>query len=267
MRAYNDEFVGKIGILIGCSKTTGIQMANRYAEEGMKLVIADLNPEIKNIAEEVGRTYPDTNVEGCILDVTDEQAMIDFFAYIKKKYGRMDMLHYNAGVIAPLMPITELETKYYDMLYKVNVRGVAWAIKYGAPIMKEQEEGGSIVTTSSWYGRKGYAEAPAYCSSKAACIVLTQVAAIDLGPFKIRVNTIAPGDVESPMTFDSMKIKAEHDGVPFEDLMKARCDQHPLRKIATFTEVANIALWLSSSQCTHTTGQTIYCDGGANLLF
>lgn len=267
MRAYNNEFVGKTCVLIGCSRTTGVQIANRYAEEGMRVVIADLNTDIVNIAKDVQRCFPDTKVEGYVLDVTDECAVEAFFKYVEDTCGRIDMLHYNAGVIAPLKPVTELETKYYDLLYKVNVRGVAWAIKYGAEIMKKQDGGGSIVTTSSWYGRKGYAEAAAYCSSKAACIVLTQVAAIDLGPFGIRVNTIAPGDVESPMTFDSMKIKAEHDGIAFEDLMKARCDQHPLRKIATFTEVANIALWLSSSQCTHTTGQTVYCDGGANLLF
>jgi NAD(P)-dependent dehydrogenase (short-subunit alcohol dehydrogenase family) len=264
---YNGEFKGKIGILIGCSRTTGIQLARRYLEEGMRLVIADLNPDIVGLAEDLKSEFDDAEVYGEILDVTNDADVESFYARIDKKFGRIDMLHYNAGLIAPLMPIEELPMKYFDSLYSVNVRGVALSIKFAAPIMRKQGDGGSIVTTSSWYGRKGYGEAAAYCSSKAACINLTQVAAIELGKYKIKVNTIAPGDVDSPMTLDSMRIRAELDGVPYEELLRARNAQHPLGKMATFTDVANVALFCSSSQNGHTTGQTIYVAGGAQLCF
>lgn len=264
---YNNEFQDRVGVLIGCSRDTGTLLAKRYLEEGMKLIICDKNPDVLSIAADLQKDFPKSTVEGIILDVTQEKEMAEAFAQIEGKYHDLFMLHYNAGVIAPLMPVTKLTEDLYDLLYKVNFRGAAFAIKYAAPIMKKQEEGGSIVVTASWYGRKGYEEAAAYCGSKAAVINLTQVAAIELGKYKIRVNNIAPGDVDSVMLRDSMKIRADHDGVPYEDLMQARCDQHPLKKIATFTDVANIALFYSSSQCGHTTGQTIYAAGGAELCF
>lgn len=264
---YNGEFKNKVGVLIGCSRSTGILMARRYLEEGLRLVIADINPDIVEIAAELKKEFSEAEVYGEILDVTDDAAMEAFFTNIDKKFGCIDMLHYNAGVIADLTPITELPMAKFDSLYKVNQRGVALAIQLGARIMIKQGYGGSIVTTSSWYGRKGYGEASAYCASKSACIVLTQVAAIELGKYKIKVNTLAPGDVDSPMTRDSMKIRAELDGVPFEKLMEDRCNLHPLKKIATFTDVANMALFCSSSQCGHTTGQTFFIAGGAELCF
>lgn len=264
---YNGEFNGKIGILVGCSRDTGVLMARRYLEEGLELIIADLNPDIENLAAELQNEFPDGKVHGEILDASGEEAMKAFYAGIERHFGRIDMLHHNAGIIAPLKPIEELEMDWFDKLYAVNFKGVALSIKYAAPIMKRQEGWKSIVTTSSWYGRKGYGEAAAYCGSKAACISLTQVAAIELGKYKIKVNTIAPGDVDSAMTRDSMKIRAKLDGVSYEELMQNRCDLHPLGKIATFTDVANAALFYSSSQCGHTTGQTIYVAGGAELCF
>ena len=87
MRAYNNEFVGKTCVLIGCSRTTGVQIANRYAEEGMRVVIADLNTDIVNIAKDVQRCFPDTKVEGYVLDVTDECAVEAFFKYVEDTCG------------------------------------------------------------------------------------------------------------------------------------------------------------------------------------
>ena len=244
------RFKNKTAIVSGASSGIGRATAMRLAEEGASVVLVDIN------AEALTDAMPDSGDHLTIVcDVSDEQAVESCVAQVMEKYGRIDILCNNAGIVCTHMPITEIDSNDWQRVLGVNLFGVGHFIKHVGRVMMAQESG-SIVNTASVAGIRSGAGGNIYSASKAGVINLTQTTACDLGEYGIRVNAVCPGLVETGMTkpiFDYARDKGK------ESKLGSRCE---LRRYGRPEEVAAAICFLASNDASYITGQALPVDGG-----
>ena len=236
----------KVCIITGGAQGMGEFHARRFVEEGAKLVITDLNEEKGNeVAKDIG--------ENCIFikqDVSSEDDWDKVITETKEKFGKIDVLVNNAGV-GVFKDILDITKDDMDFIYKVNQLGLFLGVKKVGEVMKEQGSG-SIINISSVDGIVSAPTATAYAASKHAVEGITKSAAIDLGQFNIRVNTVCPGIIKTPMTSQD-DVEAY-----LEELEKTI----PLRRRGEPEESTGPVLFLASDDSTYVTGTHIIIDGG-----
>ena len=259
---------GKTAIVVGAGQSPGSGMGNgratalRFAQEGARLMSVDRE---LGLAEE---TAAIVRKEGgdCFAfeaDVTREAAMAAMIAEAKKRWGRIDVLHYNVGVSigggdAPLLELTE---KAFDNIVAINLRGAVMACKHVVPVMREQRSG-AILMISSLAAVEKYPYVT-YKATKAAMIAFTQQVAIQNAEYGIRANVILPGLMDTPMAVDT---RARKTGKSRAEVAAMRDARVPLRrKMGTAWDVANAALFLASDEANFITGVSLLVDGGGAL--
>lgn len=246
----------KVAIITGASSGIGRAAALRFAREGAKLLLADINEEA---LQEVAKTIEAEGGTVKIIktDVSDEvqvKAMIDLAL---DTYSEVHILCNNAGITGShknLIP-EDQDGEEWQRVYAVNVLGAVYAAKYIAPHMKERGSG-AIVNTASVAGIRSGAGTNCYSASKAALINYTQTLACDLGQYNIRVNAVCPGLIETGMTkrvFDYALQTGK------EGKLGSRCE---LRRYGRPEEVAAAMLFLASDDASYITGQALPVDGG-----
>ena len=179
---------GKVAIVTGGARGIGAAICRRYADEGARVVVADLlEAEAVALADQIGR-----DAFGLRLDVTKQSSIDTAVAETVRQAGGIDILVNNAGIfeMAPILEITEAS---WDKQFAVNTKGLLFMLQAAARQMVAQGRGGKIVNFASQAGRRGEDLVAVYCASKAAVISLTQSAGLDLIKYKINVNGIAPG--------------------------------------------------------------------------
>jgi len=235
---------GKVALISGGARGQGAAEARLFAAEGARVVIGDvLDDEGAQTAEELGDAVAYQH-----LDVTDEaswQAAVDD---TEARFGPISVLVNNAGVLS-WGPIDKIPVEEFERVLRVNVVGVFLGMKTVAASM-ERAGGGSIVNTSSTSGLTGLPYLGAYTASKWAVRGLTKTAAIDLGKKGIRVNSIHPGGIDTPM------IAGTADDAPFYRRL-------PVPRLGSPDEVARAVLFLASDEASYTTGAELAIDGGA----
>ena len=259
---------GKIAIVIGAGQSPGEGMGNgratalRFAQEGAKVMAVDrdLSSAEKTVAMiERGR-------DECFAfeaDVTREAALADAIAAAEKRWGRVDILHYNVGVSiaggdTTLLDFTE---EAFDRISAINLRGAIMACKHVIPIMRQQRTG-SIVMISSLAALENYPYV-AYKATKAAMIAFTKQVAIQNAEYGVRANVILPGLMDTPMAVDT---RARVSGKSRAQVAAERDARVPLRrKMGTAWDVANAALFLASDEANFITGVALLVDGGGAL--
>ena len=258
----------KTAIIVGAGQSPGSGMGNgratalRFAQEGAKVMSVDRELAL---AEE---TAAIVRKEGgdCFAfeaDVTKEAAMAAMIAEAKKRWGRVDVLHYNVGVSlgggdAPLAQITE---QAFDNVMAINLRGAVMACKHAIPVMRAQKSG-VILMISSLAAIENYPYV-AYKASKSAMIAFTKQVAIENAAHGIRVNVILPGLMDTPMAVDT---RARKTGKSRAEVAAMRDARVPLRrKMGTAWDVANAALFLASEEANFITGVDLLVDGGGAL--
>ncbi|HVO95675.1 MAG TPA: SDR family oxidoreductase [Terriglobales bacterium] len=188
----------KVAIVTGSGRGIGQAIAMAYANEGAKLALCSRTAsELEQTVGEIRAMHVD--VEGWPCDVSLEDSAQSFVAHAIKKFGRVDVLVNNAGVMTRPVPITELEVRKWDYTMAVNLRGPFLITQAVLPIMMKQKNG-SIINVSSMIGRGAYANFLAYATSKWGLEGFTQTLAAELRPSNIRVNSVEPGYVATKLT-------------------------------------------------------------------
>jgi 3alpha(or 20beta)-hydroxysteroid dehydrogenase len=235
----------KVAIITGAASGQGAAEARLFAAEGARVVVADVNEtEGARVAAEIGKAAIFLR-----LDVSDENSWAQVVEQTLAQFGRIDILINNAGVYRP-RPFQETDRALLDLHYKVNVLGVFLGMKSVEAAMLAGG-GGAIVNTSSGAGARGYPGMLAYAASKWAVRGLSKCAAVDLATSGIRVNTLLPGLVDTPML-------AENTPEYLEMISKLP----PAGRLGTAEEVAEAALYLASDAASYTMGAEIAVCGG-----
>ncbi|MHB8511624.1 MAG: glucose 1-dehydrogenase [Actinomycetota bacterium] len=239
---------GKTALVTGAARGTGEATARLFASEGARVVIADvLDAEGEAVAKEIGDSASFAH-----LDVSNE----DDWASALKPLDRLDVLINNAGILR-FASIEEEALGDYMKVINVNQVGVFLGMRAAIPLMKKAG-GGSIVNVSSVEGLRGLPRLSAYAASKFAVRGMTKVAAVELGKFGIRVNSIHPGGVDTPMVREQGLQSVENIDFIFKGI--------PLRRAGKPADLANMMLFLASDESSYCTGAEFVIDGGATAF-
>jgi 3-oxoacyl-[acyl-carrier protein] reductase len=241
---------GKVAIVTGAASGFGEGMAKRFAEEGAKVVVADLNTRgAERVASEIG--------ENAIWTQTDvsQRSEIDEMVYAaQSEFGRIDIMVNNAGYTHRNGDMLEVDEHTFDLITNINMKAIYFATLAVVPIM-ERQGGGSIITTASTAGLRPRPGLTWYNASKGWAITATKSMAVELAPKNIRVNCLCPVAGETGMLAQFMG----------EDTPERRAQFRasiPLGRLSTPLDIANAALWLASDEAQFITGVALEVDGG-----
>ena len=244
---------GKVALITGAARGQGAAEARLFAQRGAKVMLCDLlDDEGQAVAAEIGANAAYTR-----LDVTSENDWKKAIQATIDQFGKLNVLVNNAGIITPVREIGDTSLNDYMKVINVNQVGVFLGMREVVEPMKKAG-GGSIVNISSIDGLIGMYGATAYCATKFAVRGMTKVAALELGKYGIRVNSLHPGGVQTKILDDT--------GLSPEDAAEA-FKQIPLGRIGQSEEMATLAAYLASDDASYSTGSEFIADGGLTAGF
>jgi len=242
----------KIAIVTGAASGIGYGIADLFAQEGAKVALCDINSNgVTKAAEEISKKNKSETIP-ITIDITCKREVDEAVKRVINCFGRIDILVNAAGIVR-LGPALELSEEDWDSVFDVNVKGALFFCQAVGKGMSEQKSG-KIVNITSDSGKRPFPNEVAYCSSKSALIGLTRVFALELGPYNINSNAIAPGATDTPL-LRSLYMKSEED-------RRAYANATALKRIAQPRDIANVALFLASSLSDHVTGEIIMATAG-----
>jgi 3alpha(or 20beta)-hydroxysteroid dehydrogenase len=239
---------GKVCFITGAARGIGAAAARLFAAEGARLVLTDLD---ETAGAALAAELPEAMF--LTLDVSDEAGWRDAMDAALARFGRLDVLLNNAGIFERA-PLSETSVGMFMRTVRINQLGVFLGMREAAPAM-QAAGGGSIINLSSVGGLFGSVNNIAYSGTKWAVRGMTKCAALELAPFGIRVNSIHPGGVDTPM------LAAQMDAA----MRGAVAQGTPLGRLATAGDVAAMALFLASDASSYSTGAEFICDGGMTV--
>lgn len=237
----------KVALITGGTTGIGAATAKLFKSEGATVIVTGQNPKsVETIKTEL------PGVEACVSNQGDTAATKTLIEQIKAKHGRIDVLFVNAGV-AHFAPVDHVDEAFFDKQFNINVRGAYFVAKYAVSIMPD---GGAVIFTGSTAASSGAPAMSVYSATKAAVRSFSRTLAAELAPRHIRVNTLSPGPIETPI-FGKSGLSSEQINGFLTDI-KARV---PLGRIGQPGEVAAAALFLAAD-ATFTTGGELIVGGG-----
>ena len=259
MPPANRALEGKATVITGAGTGIGRASALRFAQQGARLVLADVHDAE---ADAVVRAIAQAGGTACFVhaDVSrraDNERMIDVCV---ERYGRLDILFCNAGITLPKL-LSHSSDEDIDRLLAVNVKGPLYAARHAIAIMLGQPDGGVLLFTASKTGLVAQTDSPVYCASKGAVVMLAKALALDYAARGIRVNALCPGIIDTPM------LRQFADAMPDPGAAWAayRAAQ-PLGRLGTPEECAAAALWMVSPEASFVTGVALPVDGGFTAM-
>mgnify|MGYP001594842469 CR=1 FL=1 len=248
------ELKDKVAIVTGARRGMGKAHALTLAKAGAKVVVADISKEdCEKVVKEVEKEGGEALAVKC--DVTKKEEIEQMVQAAVKKWGKVDILVNNAG-IAEFASFLEMTEEQWDRTLDINLKGYFLCAQATAKEMVKQKSGGVIVNIASVaMGQQGigFPSVAHYCASKGGIVGLTEALAVELAPYNIRVNAIAPGMIETPM-MDTVKSDPK--------ILEGLLTRVPMRRVGKPEEVSNLVLFLASDDSSYMTGSTIIIDGG-----
>lgn len=255
----------KITIVTGGAQGLGAAICQRLAHEGAHIVVADLNligaqETAAEIVERTGRQAIAVEV-----DVTDEAQVEAMVQQAVDRFGRLDILVSNAGILIA-EAVDEFPADKWRAVIDVNLVGYFLCAKHAARVMKQMRSG-TIIQVNSKSGKKGSYKNSAYAASKFGGIGLTQSIALELAEYGVRANAVCPGNLlDSPLWVDSLYAQyAQKWGITEEEVRQKYVDQVPMKRGCTYEDVTNVVVFLASDQSNYMTGQAINVTGGQEM--
>jgi NAD(P)-dependent dehydrogenase (short-subunit alcohol dehydrogenase family) len=243
----------KVAVITGAASGIGLATAARFAGEGAAVVIGDLNQEggeatVRHCKENGGRAV----FQKCNVQAESEiKALIDRAV---GEYGKLDIIFNNAGLGGAVGTIEETTVENWDKTQAILLRAVFIGMKYAVPEMRKTG-GGSIISTASVAGLRGGAGPHSYSAAKAAVINLTRSVALEVGQYKIRVNCICPGGINTPLLYNRIPGGQQTTEMFLAQTQAIKRAGHP-------DDIANMALFLASDESEWVTGTAMVVDGG-----
>jgi NAD(P)-dependent dehydrogenase (short-subunit alcohol dehydrogenase family) len=256
------RLAGKVAIVTGAGSVgpgwgNGRATVVRFADEGAKVFAVDRNA--KSLADTVARAK---GVRTHTCDVTDNSEVEAMVSACVKRFGRVDILVNNVGGSAPGGPV-ELSEEAWDAQLDMNLKSVFLGCKHVLPVMEKQGAGAIVnIASSSGIRWTGSAQV-AYAASKAGVLQLSRVVAVQYAPKGIRVNTVVPGQLHTPMV--EARLAKQRAGGDVEALLKTRAKRIPLGFAGDGRDTANAVLFLASDEARFITGAEIVVDGGMTI--
>ncbi|GAK00667.1 SDR family NAD(P)-dependent oxidoreductase [Geomicrobium sp. JCM 19055] len=247
------RFDTRVAVVTGASQGIGAKTAEMYALEGASVALFDVNVEkaeevVKQIEEQGGTAM------AVRCDVSNKDEVEGAMKQVAERYGRIDILVNNAGVTRDSL-LFKLEEDDFDLVIDTHLKGAYLCSKAAQAYMVKQKYGKIVMLSSrSALGNRGQTN---YSAAKAGLQGMARTLGIELGPFGINVNAVAPGFIETDMT----KAISEKTGIPYDDVKQGAIDQNNIKRVGTPEDVANTILFLSSDQAGYVTGQVIYVAG------
>jgi len=243
-------------VITGGASGIGEATVRLFIEEGARCVIADVQDDPgQALASEFGGSAAYRRT-----DVTSEDDVKAAVSLAASKFGRLDCMFNNAGILGTVGEIQDIPASEFDFTMNVLLRGPFFGMKHAAPVMRSQGSGGSIISTASIAGVVGGDGPHIYATAKAAVMHLTRSVALELAEHNIRVNAICPGGTVTPMVLGEIPNVPEEQA---KDLVRGALKGfQPLHRAGEAIDIANAALWLAGNESTFVTGQSIVVDGG-----
>ena len=250
-----DRLRGKVAIVTGAALGLGLATGTRIAEEGASVALLDLHDDAgRLLASNLQARGFAARYWHC--DVSQEAEVARVFEEVVVAFGRLDVLVNNAGVAGANRPTDQLTEAEWDFVQAVNVKGVFFGTKHAIAHMR-RAGGGSIINLSSIYGLVGAADVPPCHASKGAVRLMTKNDALTFAPDKIRVNSIHPGFIWTPMVEGYLSEQGD-----VVEGRKAADALHPLGHIGEPDDIAWGAVYLASDEAKFVTGSELVIDGG-----
>lgn len=253
----------RTAFVTGAARGLGEGVAGRLARDGWSVLLFDQDPSVVETAErlatEVGA--PAGQLVGIAGSVAEEDAVEAAVQQAVERFGGLDLVVANAGVGGAEVDLIDLDPADFDHTVSVNLRGVYLTCRAGGRVLREARRG-SIVTISSIFGWEPYPRAAAYSATKAGVMALTHALSLELAPYGVRANSIAPGYMATEMQWEGLRSRAAHRGITFDEEVADVRRLVPLGRHGTGEEVGAAVAFLASEDASYITGHTLGVTGG-----
>jgi len=252
---------GRVALVTGAARGIGAASARALAAAGAKVVISDIADGTET-ANALGGAYVKH-------DVTNEDQWISAVAVARDKFGGLDILVNNAGVFW-VKPLAMETLEDFRRMQQINVEGVFLGLKHAIPAIAERAQrwdgGGAVVNLSSVAGIVGGPNIIAYNASKGAVRLMTKSAALEFAAQKVRVNSVHPGIIDTPMMAEAADVIGKATGQGANTMRSNFADRHPLKRMGRDIDVANAIKFLVSDAAAFVTGSELVVDGGMTAI-
>ena len=250
MADQRQDFAGRVAVVTGSASGIGEAVALAIAARGGQVVVADIN---QAAAEQVVVAISSAggSAKAITADVADPAAVETMVQFAVDTYGGLDIAVNNAGIGGPLSPTGEYPIDGWRRVIDINLNGVFYGMRYQIPAMLARG-GGAIINVASILGAVGTANSPAYVAAKHGVLGLTKAAAIEYATRNIRINSVGPGYIATPLLTSTLD----------EAAMQAIANMHPVKRLGTSEEVAALIVFLASDEAAFITGSYHLVDGG-----
>jgi meso-butanediol dehydrogenase/(S,S)-butanediol dehydrogenase/diacetyl reductase len=252
---------GKVALVTGGGTGIGTAIAERFVADGAKVCITGRR---KEMLEKVAKSFPSGTLVICPGDVSKEEDVKRMVETTVKFGGKLNVLVNNAAINEPA-PVAELDPEKWRAVIGVNLTGPFLLMQAVIPLMIK-EGGGSIINIASLGGLRCLPSMPAYCSSKAGLIMLTQQAALEYGGKNIRCNVVCPGGVKTAMTEKDFGQFGKMLGIEHETFINQIAQEIPLHRFAEPPEMGGLCSYLASDESSFMTGAVLVIDGGTAVV-